>query len=75
MTRVWPVAIASGASLILSHDDTGRLVIRDSLGVSCYDCRAGSSDDELTAEAGTAAIGFTANVSCEARFSLRGRYR
>ena len=67
--------IASGASLILSHDDTGRLVIRDSLGVSCYDCRAGSSDDELTAEAGTAAIGFSANVACDVRFEVRGRYK
>ena len=69
------LSIAAGASLILRHDEDGRLVIENSAGASLYARRDGASDDELTAEAGAAAIGFTANVSCAARFQVRGRYR
>jgi len=69
------LSIAAGASFILRHDAEGRLVIENSAGASLYARRDGASDDELTAEAGNAIIGFTANVACNARFEVRGRYK
>ena len=66
--------VASGASLLLRHDDQGRLTITGG-GASCYACREGASDDELIAGPGRAAIGFTANVACNVRFEVRGRYK
>lgn len=68
------LGVAQGASLLLAHDGNGYLTISSS-GASKYACRTGESDDELTAEAGSALIAFTANTACEVEFSVRGRYK
>lgn len=69
------LGIAQGASLLLTHDENGYLTIASSAGASKYACRTGGSDDELTAEAGSALIAFTANTACEVEFRVWGRYK
>ena len=69
------LGIAQGASLLLTHDENGYLTIASSAGASKYACRTGGSDEELTAEAGSALIAFTANTACEVEFRVWGRYK
>lgn len=69
------LGIAQGQSLVLGHDGNGYLTIASSAGVSKYDKRTGESDDELTAEAGSALISFNADTACDVEFRVWGRYK
>jgi len=69
------LGIAQGQSLILGHDENGYLTIVSSTGASKYDHRTGESDDELTAEAGSAFVSFNADTACDVTFNVWGRYK
>lgn len=68
------LGVSAGAKLAISHTDTGLLTIKNG-STSLMSKRTGASSDDLIAEpGGSNAVSFSANVTCTAKFSTRGRW-
>lgn len=68
------LGIAADGILTIAHTDDGTLTIKSG-STSLMAKRAGTSSDELIAIPGSSnTVSFSANVSCTAKFSTRGRW-
>lgn len=63
-----------GDKVLIGHDERGILSIRNGSGESLMAKRTAESADELVLSPGDNEITFTADASCTAVFSTRGRY-
>lgn len=67
------LSIASGSAVEISHTPQGILRVKSG-STSLLGKRSATSADEIIIKPGTNAVSFTADASCTAIFSTRGRY-
>lgn len=68
------LGIAANSKLTIAHTDAGLLTIKNGA-TSLMAKRTGASADDLIAEPGSSnTVSFSANVTCTAKFSTRGRW-